>query len=113
MFWISAGNTWCSKYRPLALERRIRTGAHSPGPFRLTIFLVGCCVVLFIRAASPCSGTSAESILFIQGERPVLEQPRLLQRLPMSDRLSHEPKQQVRSLVIQGEDLLQNLTIFQ
>ena len=42
MFWISAGNTWCSKYRPLALERRIRTGAHSPGPFRLTIFLVGC-----------------------------------------------------------------------
>merc|ERR1719150_456641 len=35
MFWISAGNTWCSKYRPLALERRIRTGAHSPGPFRV------------------------------------------------------------------------------
>jgi len=35
MFWISAGNTWCSKYRAFALERRIRTGAHSPGPFRV------------------------------------------------------------------------------
>jgi len=35
MFWISAGNTWCSKYRDFALERRIRTGAHSPGPFRV------------------------------------------------------------------------------
>jgi membrane metallo-endopeptidase-like protein 1 len=35
MFWISAGNTWCSKYRDAALERRIKTGAHSPGPFRV------------------------------------------------------------------------------
>jgi len=35
MFWISAGNTWCSKYRPFALERRVKTGAHSPGPFRV------------------------------------------------------------------------------
>ena len=35
MFWISAGNTWCSKYRPKSLEMRIRTGAHSPGQFRV------------------------------------------------------------------------------
>jgi len=35
MFWISAGHTWCSKYRDAALERRIKTGAHSPGPFRV------------------------------------------------------------------------------
>ena len=24
MFWISAGNTWCSKYRDKALEKRIK-----------------------------------------------------------------------------------------
>merc|ERR1712059_229139 len=35
MFWISAANTWCSKFRPASLERRVRTGAHSPGPFRV------------------------------------------------------------------------------
>jgi len=35
MFWISAGNTWCTSYRPAALDRAIHTGAHSPGPFRV------------------------------------------------------------------------------
>jgi len=35
LFWITAGNVWCSKYRDVALEMRIRTGAHSPGPFRV------------------------------------------------------------------------------
>jgi len=35
MFWISAANTWCSKYRDKSLEMRIRTGAHSPGMFRV------------------------------------------------------------------------------
>merc|ERR1740129_386284 len=35
MFWISAANTWCSKYRNKALEKRIQTGAHSPGMFRV------------------------------------------------------------------------------
>ena len=35
MFWISAANTWCSKYRDKALEKRIKTGAHSPGMFRV------------------------------------------------------------------------------
>merc|ERR1719412_1402680 len=35
LFWLSAANVWCSKYRPKALERRIRTGAHSPGMFRV------------------------------------------------------------------------------
>jgi len=35
MFWISAANTWCSKYRDKALEKRIKTGAHSPGLFRV------------------------------------------------------------------------------
>ena len=31
LFWLSAANTWCSKYRPKSLEQRIKTGAHSPG----------------------------------------------------------------------------------
>ena len=35
LFWVSAANTWCSKYRPKSLEMRIRTGAHSPGNFRV------------------------------------------------------------------------------
>ncbi|XP_011494888.1 PREDICTED: membrane metallo-endopeptidase-like 1 isoform X1 [Ceratosolen solmsi marchali] len=35
MFWISAANTWCSKYRPEALKLRITTGVHSPGEFRV------------------------------------------------------------------------------
>jgi len=35
MFWISAANTWCSKYRDKSLEMRIKTGAHSPGMFRV------------------------------------------------------------------------------
>lgn len=35
MFWISAANTWCSKYRNKSLEKRIKTGAHSPGLFRV------------------------------------------------------------------------------
>ena len=35
LFWLSAANTWCSKYRPKSLEQRIKTGAHSPGMFRV------------------------------------------------------------------------------
>ncbi|XP_058793347.1 neprilysin-2-like isoform X3 [Phymastichus coffea] len=35
MFWISAANTWCSKYRPETLKLRITTGVHSPGEFRV------------------------------------------------------------------------------
>jgi len=35
LFWISAANVWCSKYRPKAMEQRIKTGAHSPGQFRV------------------------------------------------------------------------------
>ncbi|TRY72219.1 hypothetical protein TCAL_03874 [Tigriopus californicus] len=35
LFWVSAANIWCSKYRPKALEQRIKTGAHSPGRFRI------------------------------------------------------------------------------
>lgn len=35
MFWISAANVWCSKYRNKALEKRIKLGAHSPGRFRV------------------------------------------------------------------------------
>ncbi|KAK6634979.1 hypothetical protein RUM44_000228 [Polyplax serrata] len=34
LFWISAANTWCCKYRPEALKIRIITGVHSPGMFR-------------------------------------------------------------------------------
>lgn len=35
MFWVSAANTWCSKYRPESLKLRILTGYHSPGQFRV------------------------------------------------------------------------------
>jgi len=35
LFWVSAANVWCTKYRPKSLEMSIRTGAHSPGPFRV------------------------------------------------------------------------------
>lgn len=35
LFWISAANTWCSKYRPETLKLRITTGYHSPGEFRI------------------------------------------------------------------------------
>ena len=35
LFWVSAANTWCSKYRPKTLEKRIKTGVHSPGRFRV------------------------------------------------------------------------------
>ncbi|KAK9888869.1 hypothetical protein WA026_001089 [Henosepilachna vigintioctopunctata] len=35
MFWISAGNIWCSKYRPESLKLRVLTGYHSPGTFRV------------------------------------------------------------------------------
>ena len=35
LFWLGAANTWCSKYRPKTLEKRIKTGAHSPGRFRV------------------------------------------------------------------------------
>ncbi|XP_015511770.2 neprilysin-2 isoform X1 [Neodiprion lecontei] len=35
MFWVSAANTWCSKYRPEAMKLRITTGFHSPGQFRV------------------------------------------------------------------------------
>ena len=35
LFWLSAANVWCSKYRKKNLEQRIKTGAHSPGMFRI------------------------------------------------------------------------------
>lgn len=35
MFWISAANSWCSKYRPESLKVRILTGYHAPGMFRI------------------------------------------------------------------------------
>ncbi|XP_058798010.1 neprilysin-2-like [Phymastichus coffea] len=35
MFWISAANVWCNKYRPEALKARIVTDVHSPGEFRV------------------------------------------------------------------------------
>ncbi|XP_050738565.1 neprilysin-2-like isoform X4 [Eriocheir sinensis] len=35
LFWISAANVWCSKYRPETLKLRILTGAHSPARFRV------------------------------------------------------------------------------
>merc|ERR1719341_196623 len=35
LFWLSAANVWCGKYRPETLKLRILTGAHSPAPFRV------------------------------------------------------------------------------
>ncbi|KAF4525127.1 hypothetical protein B566_EDAN005069 [Ephemera danica] len=35
MFWLSAANVWCSKYRPETMKLRIMTGFHSPGQFRV------------------------------------------------------------------------------
>ncbi|XP_078040555.1 M13 family metallopeptidase neprilysin 2 isoform X2 [Augochlora pura] len=35
LFWISAANTWCTKYRPETMKLRITTGFHSPGKFRV------------------------------------------------------------------------------
>ncbi|GJQ69914.1 Nep2 [Trypoxylus dichotomus] len=35
MFWISAANVWCARYRPETLKMRILTGYHSPGNFRV------------------------------------------------------------------------------
>lgn len=35
MFWISAGQVWCSAYRDAAMTNRVRTGVHSPGQFRV------------------------------------------------------------------------------
>lgn len=35
MFWISAGQVWCSVYRTEAMISRVQTGVHSPGQFRV------------------------------------------------------------------------------
>ena len=35
LFWLSAANTWCSKYRPKALESLITLDTHSPGRYRV------------------------------------------------------------------------------
>ncbi|XP_022251669.1 membrane metallo-endopeptidase-like 1 [Limulus polyphemus] len=35
LFWISAANVWCGKYRPEVLKLRILSGSHSPSQFRV------------------------------------------------------------------------------
>ncbi|XP_067139630.1 neprilysin-2-like [Centruroides vittatus] len=35
LFWISAANVWCGKYRPEVLKLRILSGSHSPAQFRV------------------------------------------------------------------------------
>ncbi|XP_003739567.2 neprilysin-2 [Galendromus occidentalis] len=35
LFWISAANVWCGKYRPEVLRLRIISGSHSPAAFRV------------------------------------------------------------------------------
>jgi len=35
MFWVSAANVWCAKYRPQAMKLRVLTGVHSPDQFRV------------------------------------------------------------------------------
>lgn len=35
LFWISAANIWCGKYRPEVLKLRVQVGSHSPAQFRV------------------------------------------------------------------------------
>lgn len=35
LFWLSAANVWCGKYRPETLKLRVLTGVHSPAQFRV------------------------------------------------------------------------------
>lgn len=35
LFWVSAGQIWCSSYREEAMKSRVTTGVHSPGQFRV------------------------------------------------------------------------------
>uniref|UniRef100_A0A6G1SPT9 Membrane metallo-endopeptidase-like 1 n=1 Tax=Aceria tosichella TaxID=561515 RepID=A0A6G1SPT9_9ACAR len=35
LFWISAANIWCGKFRPEVLKLRINSGVHSPAKFRV------------------------------------------------------------------------------
>ena len=35
LFWISAANIWCGKFRPEVLKLRINSGVHSPARFRI------------------------------------------------------------------------------
>jgi neprilysin len=35
MFWVAAGQVWCSIYREEAMKNRVLTGVHSPGQFRV------------------------------------------------------------------------------
>ncbi|KAG9509324.1 Neprilysin-2 [Fragariocoptes setiger] len=34
LFWVSAANVWCGKYRPEVLKLRVLVGSHSPAQFR-------------------------------------------------------------------------------
>lgn len=36
LFWVSAANVWCGKYRPEVLKMRVLVGSHSPAQFRIT-----------------------------------------------------------------------------
>uniref|UniRef100_A0A1B6DCV9 Peptidase M13 C-terminal domain-containing protein n=2 Tax=Clastoptera arizonana TaxID=38151 RepID=A0A1B6DCV9_9HEMI len=35
MFWISAGHSWCTKYRPETLRYLVKTGNHPPAEYRV------------------------------------------------------------------------------
>ena len=35
LFWVSAANVWCGKYRPETLKLRILTGHHSPARYEI------------------------------------------------------------------------------
>ncbi len=37
LFWVSAANVWCAKYRDKALKLRVLTGVHSPDMFRVQV----------------------------------------------------------------------------
>lgn len=36
LFWVSAANVWCGKYRAEVLKMRVLVGSHSPAQFRIT-----------------------------------------------------------------------------
>lgn len=82
----SAANTWCSKYRNKSLEKRIKTGAHSPGMFRVQVISMSRHGRNITTITCSFSGT-------------LLKQPRFCEGLRVSAWHCYEPCQEVQSLV--------------
>ena len=96
MFWISAADTWCSKYRNKALEKRIKTGVHSPGMFR----------VQGPFSNSPVTRELASCLNFIS----IVHNAGVCTRLQVPGRLENEPCGEVRGLV--REEIQSSVILF-